>query len=126
MQQAFGSSPDDIVAGIGPSIGPCCYEVGDEVITEWSARSIRDGGWAVIRRDTSYHFDLWNANRLALIAAGVPRTQIEISGVCVRCAVDRFFSYRASQQGIATPGRMMLIAQLLTRDDTTHERQERA
>lgn len=116
MRQTFGTSAVDIVCGIGPSIGPCCYEVGDEVIARWSENSGRNGHRAVVRRSAAYHFDLWNANRLTLIDAGVPRQQIEISGVCVRCEVSRFFSYRAAQQGFATPGRMMMVAQLDARE----------
>lgn len=126
LRRAFGSDPADVVAGIGPSIGPCCYEVGDEVIEHWAGQGVRDGKRAVIRRGTSYHFDLWNANRLALIDAGVPRRQIDVSGLCVRCEVARFFSHRAARQGIATPGRMLMVAQLLPRGSQDEGQLDRA
>ena len=124
MTQAFDSDPEDVVAGIGPSIGPCCYEVGDEVIERWKEQAVENGQRAVIRRDSSYHFDLWNANRLSLIEAGVSRQQIDISGVCVRCDMDRYFSYRAARQGKALPGRMLMVAQLLPRNDNLNYGQE--
>ena len=72
LTEAFGTDPADIVAGIGPSIGPCCYEVGQEVIDAWRATEL--AGWRrpVIERDSGYHLDLWAANRLGpLIARGL-------------------------------------------------------
>jgi copper oxidase (laccase) domain-containing protein len=115
MAEVFGTNPADVVAGIGPSIGPCCYEVGAEVIDGWLATGVAGAAQAVEDRQSSYHFDLWSANRLALLGAGVSSEQIEVSGICVRCEVERFFSYRASKQGVASPGRMMLVAQLAKR-----------
>jgi polyphenol oxidase len=112
MATAFGTSPGDIIAGIGPSIGPCCYEVGDEVIDAWRDASRTWGARAVIRGETSYHFDLWTANRRILVESGVPRNQIEDSAVCVRCQADRYFSYRATRQDGHQHGRMMMVAQL--------------
>jgi YfiH family protein len=113
MAETFGSDPGDLVAGIGPSIGPCCYEVGREVIDGWIEAEVAGYDAAVIERDTGYHFDLWAANRLVLIQAGLSGSRIESSGVCVRCAHERFFSYRATRQIGARPGRNMLVAQLL-------------
>ncbi|MDI3341035.1 MAG: peptidoglycan editing factor PgeF [Sphaerobacter sp.] len=95
MQDHFGSDPRDLIAGLGPSIGPCCYEVGDEVIDAWNGAGIDPTGKAVRRGNGRTVFDLWQANRLALIAAGVPDDQIEVAAVCTRCHADRFFSYRA-------------------------------
>ncbi|HYI15252.1 MAG TPA: peptidoglycan editing factor PgeF, partial [Thermomicrobiales bacterium] len=98
MTEAFGTVPDDVVAGIGPSIGPCCYEVGRDVIDAWSESEVPDLIRAVSQRSTGYHFDLWAANRLVLVHAGVPDQQIEYSAYCVRCEHERFFSYRATRQ----------------------------
>jgi hypothetical protein len=87
LQDAFGSDPRDLVAGIGPAIGPCCYEVGQDVVTAFEDRPwlFADG-----------RLDLWEANRQALIEAGVPSEQIEVAGVCTRCESERFFSHRAN------------------------------
>jgi YfiH family protein len=115
MERAFGTRPDDLYAGIGPSIGPCCYEVGAEVVERWGASSGDWGLQAVLPRESTYHFDLWAANRLALRACGVPDDQIETSGACVRCQAEQYFSYRAARQGHWRPGRMMMVAQLAAR-----------
>jgi YfiH family protein len=87
LVDAFGSHPPDLVAGIGPAVGPCCYTVGDEVVAAFSDRPhlIQDG-----------RLDLWEANRQALTEAGVPDEQIELAGVCTRCESERFFSHRAN------------------------------
>jgi YfiH family protein len=87
LGQAFGSDPRDLVVGIGPAIGPCCYEVGDDVFTAFSDRS-----WLF----ANHRLDLWEANRQALIEAGVPSEQIEVAGVCTQCQSERFFSHRAN------------------------------
>lgn len=113
MNKAFGTDPADVAAGIGPSIGPCCYEVGLEVVDAWQASGVSGLKRAVIERLTGYHFDLWTANRLALVQAGVPDQQIEYSADCVRCEHERYFSYRATRQIGSSPGRNMMVAQLM-------------
>ncbi len=87
LGEAFGTDPRDLVAGIGPAIGPCCYEVGDDVVTAFADRP-----WLFANR----HLDLWEANRQALIEAGVPPEHIDMAGVCTQCQSDRFFSHRAN------------------------------
>jgi polyphenol oxidase len=87
LREVFGSRSSDIVAGIGPAIGPCCYTVGQDVCEAFTDRPqlFSDG-----------RLDLWEANRQALIEAGVPAENIEVAGVCTRCESDRFFSHRAN------------------------------
>jgi copper oxidase (laccase) domain-containing protein len=87
LVDAFGSRPGDLVAGIGPAVGPCCYTVGDDVVAAFADRPdlIQDG-----------HLDLWEANRRALTEAGVPEEQIELAGICTQCESERFFSHRAN------------------------------
>ena len=87
MVEAFGTDPRDVVAGVGPAIGPCCYVVGEDVVAAFADRPelFRDG-----------RLDLWEANRQALIGAGVPSEHIEVAGVCTQCQADRFFSHRAN------------------------------
>jgi purine-nucleoside/S-methyl-5'-thioadenosine phosphorylase / adenosine deaminase len=82
--------PTKIVAAIGPHIGVCCYEVGEEVV-----EAMDDP--AVIERRTEWpkpHLNLAEANRRQLLKAGIPETQVEISSLCTRCREDLFFSYR--------------------------------
>lgn len=112
----FGSMPADLLAGVGPSIGPCCYEVGDEVIAAWAAAGI-DGAQRAVGpgHGSRRHFDLWAANTMQLESAGLQAGNIELAGRCVRCESERFFSYRAAQAGDARRGLMLLVAQLQPR-----------
>jgi YfiH family protein len=93
MVDAFGCSPADIRAGIGPSIGPCCYEVGPEVVSA-AQKAFPDAPFVLQRGSGErWHFDLWAANHHQLAAAGV--TEIELSGLCTACRTDEWFSHRA-------------------------------
>lgn len=95
MIEEFGSRPEDIRAGIGPSIGPCCYEVGEDVVREvMRAFPPADAVALLPRIDGRAHFDLWRANALQLRELGVE--QVEIAGICTACHRARFFSHRAS------------------------------
>ena len=84
MRHSYGCRPEDIVAGIGPSIGACCYEVGHEVISQFEAGLVDELG----------HLDLWEANRRQLTEAGVLPEHIEVAGICTKCNAHRFFSER--------------------------------
>jgi YfiH family protein len=88
LAEAFGSRPTDLVAGIGPAIGPCCYEVGNDVVEAFGPE--RQGLFA------GGKLDLWAANQQALTEAGVDESQIEVARICTRCQSDRFFSHRAN------------------------------
>lgn len=96
MEQ-LGCQAQHIIAVIGPTIGPCCYEVGQEVI-EAAAAALGDTSGLFIRRNgraDHAHFDLWETNRRQLAAAGVE--QIIPSELCTACRTDEFFSHRAEQ-----------------------------
>jgi hypothetical protein len=96
MQRAYGSKPSDIQAGIGPSIGPERYQVGEEVVV--AAQAYFGTLENLIRRDpadgTAY-LNLWAANRLDLERAGVE--QIEVAEICTAEHTDEFFSHRAEK-----------------------------
>jgi YfiH family protein len=95
MEKAFGSSPRNIVVGIGPSIGPCCYEVGPEVIYQVEKVFQNKKEYMVNESaDGSGYFDLWKANLKQLLHAGVKRTNIEMARICTCHNPDLFFSYR--------------------------------
>lgn len=87
----LGGDPCGLRAGIGPAIGPCCFEVGAEVVAQIpgadDASSIGPNGRPYV--------DLWELNRRQLVAAGVPADRVEVAAVCTRCQPDRFFSHRA-------------------------------
>lgn len=96
MVEALGCRPADIIAVIGPAIGPCCYEVGPEVVeaVEETFGPTHDlltpNG-----RPGHAHFDMWAANRRQLTAAGVG--QIIQTDLCTACRTDQFFSHRAEK-----------------------------
>lgn len=99
MRIEFGTDPSDIHAAIGPGIGVCCYEVGEEVARRFGP----------IRA----HLDLMSENRRQLEAAGVPSQNIEALGVCTFCDAERFFSYRRDKEN---PGRMTSFIRIATGD----------
>jgi YfiH family protein len=85
MKSQFGTSPGDVLAAIGPGIGVCCYEVGQDVAREFGF-------------EFRTHLDLSSENRKHLEAAGVPAHNIEALGVCTFCDAERFFSYRREKE----------------------------
>jgi YfiH family protein len=104
MVLKYNSSPENIVAAIGPSISPDIYEVGDEVVEEVK-KSIPKAD-SVIHKNSSgkYHVNLWEANRQVLLDNGLHKNNIEILGECSFTETNKYFSAR--KEGIAT-GRMV-------------------
>lgn len=92
MMAEFGCRAEDIRAAVGPSIGPCCYEVGGEVVTQTKAVFAGQADGLLKAGVTRAHLDLWQANRLQLEAVGV--SQVEVAGICTRCHSDDYFSHR--------------------------------
>jgi len=95
MSEEYGSQPSELLAGIGPSIGPCCYQVGPEVVADVRTRLSEAEGSLVQQADGSFHFDLWGTIRRQLEIRGVQR--IEMAGICTACHLDEFFSHRAER-----------------------------
>jgi len=91
IQEQTGAGPVGLRAAIGPSIGPCCFEVGDEVVAQFpdAAGAVHEG------RRGRPHLDLWELNRRDLVRAGVAAAHIEVARVCTRCEHETFFSHRA-------------------------------
>jgi hypothetical protein len=94
MKASFGSEPSRLVAFLGPSIGPCCYQVGDEVADAWKNRNGQTHTGALDHRDGNWTLDLRIANTQLLLAAGLDEANIEISDICTKCNGDRWFSHR--------------------------------
>jgi YfiH family protein len=129
MQMEFGTRPQDVIAVLGPGIGGCCYEVGHEVVKEFSAKfpnapdwftgpfaalenSDHDPNWLpwLTMRPPGHappapraHLDLIAANRAILAGAGIAPKNIFSSGFCTACRGDLFFSYRREHSS----GRLM-------------------
>jgi YfiH family protein len=95
MQERYASNPADILAAIGPAIGPDHYEVGEDVITQVQDAFGAGAQSLLEKHDESIHFDLWKANQLLLERTGVRK--IETAGICTACHTDDWFSHRAEK-----------------------------
>lgn len=94
MRTCFGSRPQDILGGIGPSICQHCYEVGAEVFQAFAASFGKERAERYfLEQNGSLYLDLWKANRETLENAGV--SQIEVSGLCTAEHLDDWYSHRA-------------------------------
>jgi polyphenol oxidase len=130
MQLEFGSRPADLVAAIGPGIGPCCYAVGEEVLSEFESqfayarelfREVYDSDPVRQRYPMLFmnqrapghgqpgsqlHIDLIEANRRQLLACGLSAKSIQIVGGCTQCNPNLFFSHRGAH---GRTGRMLAV-----------------
>jgi YfiH family protein len=107
MAEAYGSKPGDLLAGIGPSIGPDHYEVGPDVVAAARTTFGRQADDLLTVRDGRTYFDLWAANALALHQAGVE--QVETAGLCTACHTEHFFSHRAENGQTGRFGAVMAL-----------------
>ena len=94
MAEAFGTRPDRLLVAIGPSIGPCCYEVGADVVEALADRLGDPSPFLRPGRASRPHLDLWAVNRRWLRQTGVPEANVETVGLCTSCRTDLFFSHR--------------------------------
>jgi len=100
MKKEFDSKPENIVAGIGPSLGPCCAEFVNY------KKEIPEKLWKY--KDASEHFDFWAISSDQLCDAGVLKKNIYLSEICTRCNTDLFFSFRCE----GTTGRFATVISL--------------
>ncbi len=140
MRLRYGSRPEDLLAAVGPAIGPCCYSVGEEVRFEFESQfayadelfsevydsdpvrdkypllflTARAPGHSNI--GPQIHLDLWEANRRQLLDAGIPAKRVTVVGECTACAVSgdrkKYFSHRG-ESGFT--GRMMSVVGVANR-----------
>jgi len=95
MEKAFGSLAEDIVVGVGPSIGPCCYKVGPDIISQVEIIFYTKKEYILNESKSGEgYFDLWKANLTQLLQTGIERKNIEMSRMCTCHNPDVFFSYR--------------------------------
>ena len=111
LSREFGSSPADIRAGIGPAIGPCCYQVGADVADAFGQIFVATDD-VVLVESGRYRVDLPRANALVLARAGLRPENVESAGTCTACHADLFYSHRA-EAGRA--GRFAAVAGLMPR-----------
>jgi polyphenol oxidase len=97
LRDRFDSDPADVRAALGPSIGPCCFEVGDEVVEAFVA-ALGDLPGLVVEGPNKRHIDLRVATRTLLERAGLKPEHIDDKPPCTRCDPARFFSFRRDGQ----------------------------
>jgi YfiH family protein len=107
MCENYGCRPSDLLAGIGPSIGPCCFTVGEEVTEQFRmAAGLAD---CVKSGCDGTRVDLPQTNRVELLRSGLLPHNVEMAGQCTACRLDIFFSHRGEQ---GKTGRFGLFAGL--------------
>ena len=95
LQKNYGSNPADIIAGIGPSIGPDHYEIGADVILQVMQKFGDESELFLKSHHGKIHFNLWETNRVLLERAGVG--QVEVAGICTACNTQDWYSHRAEK-----------------------------
>ena len=106
MEKAFGTRPEDLLCGIGPSICQDSYEVGEDV-----ARFFRKE-FLIEKGNGKFLLDLWAANKAVLTEAGVREENIEMSNLCTSCNADLLFSHRASKGRRGNLGAFLMIREM--------------
>lgn len=98
MQREYGTKPADIIAAIGPSICVDCYEVSRDVAEEFEQEFSNDEIKQILypKENEKYQLDLWKANQLIMLDAGVKEEHISVSDICTCCNPEFLFSHRAS------------------------------
>jgi YfiH family protein len=98
MNETFDCNPADILVGISPSIGPCCYEVREDVVQAFQqAFPEQAHTFFVHLPDGSIHLDVWTALKWQLLASGIQPDHMEFADICTACHTDVFYSHRAEK-----------------------------
>lgn len=94
MGEVYGCAPADILVGIGPSIGPCCFEVDSPVAEAFSALPFADDHIVHDDQNGKFHVDLWETNRRILLSSGILPEHLTVTDLCTKCHPDIFWSHR--------------------------------
>lgn len=114
MAREFAANPADLVAAIGPSIGPCCYAVGANVLTAFRERGVGEeeiGRWFLGIDGGALHLDLWTANYDQLLQAGMREDRIHLSRLCTKTHSDVFESYRVEGERAGRMAALIAVPQ---------------
>ncbi|MCF6156322.1 MAG: peptidoglycan editing factor PgeF [Candidatus Brocadia sp.] len=113
LLENFNCSPKDILVGIGPSIGPCCYEIGPETIVQIEKAFHNKKSYINNKTpDGKGCFNLWGANKTQLVQMGIPERNIEIAQICTYCNHKLFFSYRYQNKETGRFGAGIMLQKL--------------
>lgn len=96
MIKTYNTNPKDVLVGIGPSIGQCCFEVGGEVVEEVE-KEFKRNDYFYSKSNGKYMLDLWKLNKEQILDLGVKERNITVSEICTKCNKDIFFSYRGDK-----------------------------
>jgi YfiH family protein len=108
LQAEYGSRPEDLLAGIGPSIAAHHYTIGQEVADQVRVAFGQEASGLLPTQNGTVQFDLWEANRLVLEQAGV--RQIEIAGVCTACHLEDWYSHRLERGRTGRFGALLAVS----------------
>ena len=109
MQDTYAVRSADLRVAIGVSAGPCCYEVGEEVIDGFMSKFPDAEKLFTATREGHALIDLLTGNRNQLMAEGVEENRIHIAPLCTMCRTDLFFSYRKEKRLHGKVGRLMAV-----------------
>jgi YfiH family protein len=109
MTTAFGTRAGDAHVVLGPAIGRCCYDVGEDVVDAWRQTAGADAGEALTTDSQRNWFSLAAANALLLNRAGVRIANVEVSDICTKCNGDDWFSHRGQGAHTGRFGAMISI-----------------
>lgn len=109
MKEKYNTNPNDVVCVIGPSIGPCCYEVSKELVEKFNINLTNSDEKFYIIKEDRYYLDLWSINEYILKESGVDKENIINLNLCTSCNCDKFHSYRKHNK---TPERIGMILEI--------------
>jgi YfiH family protein len=109
LAKEYDASPEDLCVAIGAAAGPCCYEVGSEVIEAFTSKFADGEKLFTLTKPGHATVDLSKANRDQLISTGVKRERIHTAPICTMCRTDLFFSYRKEKSIHGKVGRLMAV-----------------
>lgn len=97
MRLVYGSEPKDIIAGIGPAIGKCCFQVDAPVVSEFQNKLCFANEFieADISEKGKFKIDLPGINKRLMLEAGILEEAISVANICTKCNTDNFYSHRA-------------------------------
>ena len=108
----FASEPADILAAIGPAIGPCCYEVDKTVFHNFDNKQDKESFFTKCTEEGKWMLDLPAANRSQLLDAGVPPENIFSADICTSCNRNSFFSHRGERGGTGRQLNVIILRQV--------------
>lgn len=109
MTKNYNTNPDDVICVIGPSIGPCCYEVSQELVEKFNTIFTNSHEKFYIIKEGKYYLDLWKINEYVLKCSKVKKENIINLNLCTSCNEHKYHSYRLHEK---TPKRIGMILQI--------------